>query len=701
MEFDKPIVEAQTLSRAIAERQSVRPDKYIAEDYAYLKRLLPTANSNIYGIYWYAEHARWQDDSSGAYYTRASWPKAVKNAEQYDYHDPKWDWYANAKKALKPVLVEPYFDAEGANLPMVSATAPTLDEAGRFTGVAGVDVTLGSLVKKATDVHILGTKHLDGEECYVLSPTGKLIAHPNKDMLPAKNKDGKGQKDIASSAVFGKTPAGFAEWAFNGVDYLIAWQTSPVTGIKTVLRSPKAPLMAPIIAIRNRQIATGLFGLVLTSLALVYVVRRRIQRPISALMALTESVRLGDTNVTITYRSEDEVGQLADSFGEMVAAQHQIARTAEKIAQGDLRVTIRPRSTRDELAHAMLKMTEMLRSSVVVIANTSTELTSAMRDLRTSCGSAYDDASHVLQVINEVSAGSNRAAEDTVALAKVAENFARKAANVTDAMSDLRSKLELAVASVNLQEHIAEQAIEHAHKGLESFDKVESEFAEIHKGAELTSTAIHELSSIQTEIVEMTGTIEEIARQTNLLAMNAAIEAARAGENGRGFAVVAQEVQKLASKSASAAREINELLGQVTVGVDHAKIATRRSVDAVRHSESERLTTRGVLAELGTALEKLRTAAVDQRATTHHIEESSALVEESMNDLVLSSDSAAQACERLKHLTDSFQDYVRQAVVDIESQERSLKQIDSSVQEQSQRSTKLADLLGTFNVDAA
>ncbi|CAN7478718.1 methyl-accepting chemotaxis protein [Pseudoduganella sp. LjRoot289] len=155
------------------------------------------------------------------------------------------------------------------------------------------------------------------------------------------------------------------------------------------------------------------------------------------------------------------------------------------------------------------------------------------------------------------------------------------------------------------------------------------------RGGDVVGQVVHTMDSIHDsskKIVDIIGVIDGIAFQTNILALNAAVEAARAGEQGRGFAVVASEVRTLAQRSASAAKEIKELIGdsvgKVAAGsklVQQAGSTMDEVVASVRSVTGIMATIAAAGAEQSAGIEQINTAVVEMDNVT---QQNAALVEQ-------------------------------------------------------------------------
>lgn len=132
------------------------------------------------------------------------------------------------------------------------------------------------------------------------------------------------------------------------------------------------------------------------------------------------------------------------------------------------------------------------------------------------------------------------------------------------------------------------------------------------------SETINHLSESSEQISNILGVINDIANQTNLLALNAAIEAARAGEAGRGFAVVADEVRKLAERTQHATKEIEDIINGLLRDSEEAKVAMDKSVTSV-HDGTTNIT--GVATEIKRAVENVTLLYTAMRPVAESVSE--------------------------------------------------------------------------------
>jgi len=166
-------------------------------------------------------------------------------------------------------------------------------------------------------------------------------------------------------------------------------------------------------------------------------------------------------------------------------------------------------------------------------------------------------------------------------MAKAAENQGREINAATESVVSMAGSIEEVSGNAERSSDVARHSVEVAHKGGEAVRRTIDGMNAIRETIQDTSKRIKRLGESSQEIGNIIELINDIAEQTNILALNASIQASMAGEAGRGFAVVADEVQRLAERSTNATKQIEVLVRTIQADTNEAVVSMERSTTDV------------------------------------------------------------------------------------------------------------------------
>lgn len=440
----------------------------------------------------------------------------VKDEQIPKGFDPRErDWYKNAISSNgKPVITEAYTSADG-NLTFTIVKS-VKNNAGEVIGVIGIDINLTDLTS-----FISSTRIGDSGYCMLIQNDGLILADPkhadyNLKMLsetgvPAFNEIDKMKESSAFIMLDGK------RWKVSVFSLTeLEW--------KVALLIEQDEILSLFYTLLKNMILIGLFMFVLY-FTLAFIFAKALKRYFKRLETVFGKITEGDLTDRVKIKKNNEIGRIMMNLNAAIEHSHAMIVTLKEEADKMSIIGSRLSSSMEETAAAIRQIGENVKG------------------------------------VKEKAMSQAAGVTETVATVE----------QINGRLSRLVSSIEMQAESINESSavitHMAENTVKIAKTLNENNELIKTVYGQTKVGKDGARTAneiVKQIAEKSESLLEASQIIQNIASQTNLLAMNAAIEAAHAGESGKGFAVVADEIRKLAEGSNLQGKQIAAVIKETT-----------------------------------------------------------------------------------------------------------------------------------------
>ncbi len=520
---------------------------------------------------------------------------------QADYDPTSRSWYKAAIDSEKPIITEPYTDVQTNR--QVITCAVRVQENGKTIGVLGADIFIDYLSEVVNSI-----KADEKGYATLLTSDGRIVCHRNEEFLPVVENNVDVLTPISETTKDFIQPTGeefviFTD--YDGRQVLFCEQTIPSTGWKLGYMLNRGEFISSTFKlILVMLIMAAVFnGLISVCIMLVL---KKMFAPMQDIAKNSNRVAGGELDVTFDYAYEDEIGTVCRAIenNNRVVRNYivDIEKRLEAISHGDFSAESSVDYIGDyaSIKTSLDKISASLNGIFGGIDKASAAVYSGAAGVSTESGQLSESVTKQNEIIGDIVSGMRTLSDkidNNVSRTDSAKTTAHKAAGaVEDGSGKMKQLLE----------------------------------------------SMREISDASGKIQNIIVTIEDIAFQTNILALNASIEAARAGAAGKGFAVVAEEVRSLAGKSAEASDKTADLIKQSVTAVNRGmEIAegTSASLDEIVACTDE----------IDKLIIEINSESHEQRNCVDDVNEKIGLVSNIVNASAANADECAEASRELNN----------------------------------------------------